>query len=558
MPDHLTITIAGRQHRVAPSAQVMTLVPPGRAGALEQPLAAVYNNRLVSLSYPLRSGGELRWVTLADRAGWDLYRRSACLMLYEAALRIDPNLRLVLHQTHGDGLYYEVRRGAGSGAPISRQECAALEAGMRALRDEDLAFVVRRISVDEARDLLRDRGHEDKLFLLRTHWETSVRIVSCGGFTDLFHNPVAYTTGAIRSFRVTPYAPGVLLRLPVRTSTKVQGRAQVDRKLFDKLTESRAWSRQLGVENLGQLNALAVAGRIDRLIRVAEGGHEKNIASIADQITARRDRVRLVLIAGPSSSGKTTFVKRLAVQLQVNGIQPVELSVDNFFVARSRTPRDAQGRLDFECLEALDLELFNQVLTELFERGETRVPRYDFHTGKPTRKSGWSTLRLSPEQVVLVEGIHALNPALTPAVTARKKYKIYISALTQLAIDEHNRIFTSDTRLIRRIVRDRRYRGYSAADTLRRWPLVRRGEMRHIFPYQGQSDVMFNSALVYEHALLKNYAERYLLEVDERDEMFPEAYRLLGFLRLIVPILPDDVPHNSLLREFVGGSAFSY
>jgi len=527
------------------------------------PLAAMYNNRLVSLSYRLRSGGDLRWATLADRAGWDVYRRSASLMLYEAARRVDPSLRLVLHQTHGDALYYRVLRNGASGGykpvePFGTEACRELEVAMRRLRDEALPFEVRRISVDEARALLRANAHPDKLFLLRTHWETSVRIVTTGGFTDLFHNPVAYDTGVIRSFRVTPYAPGFLLRVPVRGSSKVQGRARVSRKLFDTHVESRQRNRVLGVENLGQLNALCVGGGIEDIIRISEGVHEKKIVSIADQIAARKGRMRLVLVAGPSSSGKTTFVKRLGVQLRVAGIQPVALSVDNFFVARSRTPRDGDGRLDFECLEALDLKLFNRVLTDLMQRGEARVPRYDFHTGMPTPRDTWETFRVSPDQVLLVEGIHGLNPALTRAVSARSKFKIYVSALTQLGLDEHNRIFTSDTRLLRRIVRDRRYRGYSAAETLRRWPLVRRGEMRHIFPFQDQADVMFNTALVYEHAVLKGFAERFLLEVDERHESFSEAYRLLGFLHMIVPIFPDDVPHNSLLREFIGGSVFNY
>lgn len=559
----LRISVGGTPCRVAPATEVCSLVTPELRSGPAAPLAAIYNNRLVSLSYRLRSGGDLRWVTRADRAGWDVYRRSASLMLYEAARRVDPALRLVLHQTHGDALYYSVlRNGAQAGhrpvEPFGRDACRALEAAMRQVRDEGLPFVVEQISVDEARDLLEANDHDDKLNLLRTNWETSVRIVRCGGFTDLFHNPVAYNTGVIRSFRIAPHAPGFLLRVPVRGSGKVQGRAQVSRKLFDIHADSRRRNKLLGVENLGQLNALSVGGGISETIQVMEGVHEKRIVSIADQIADRKGRVRLVLIAGPSSSGKTTFVKRLGVQLRVAGIQPVALSVDNFFVARSKTPRDEQGRLDFECLEALDLKLFNKVLTDLMKRGTALVPRYDFHTGMPTPRDTWERFVVSPDQVLLVEGIHGLNPALTAAVPARSKFKIYISALTQMGLDEHNRIFTSDTRLIRRIVRDRRYRGYSAAETLRRWPLVRRGEMRHIFPFQDQADVMFNTALVYEHAVLKGFAERFLLEVSEKDEAFLEAYRLLGFLRKIVPIFPDDVPHNSLLREFIGGSAFDY
>ena len=562
-PRKLQITVDDRIHSVPFGTEVRALLPPIRRGSVDRPLAAIHNHRLVSLSYDLRGSGDLCWLTMADRTGWDVYRRTACLMMVEAARRLDPDLRLVLHQTHGDGLYHEVRRVGAERSeeirpPEVRRLCKELEAGMRQLCREDLPIVVHRISVEEAREWMREQGLDDKANLLRTHWESSVRIVSCGGFADLFHAAMADSTGEVRSFRVMPYSTGLLLRVPVRGSVEVRGPARVGQKLFAAHVESRAWIRKLGVANLGQLNALSVSGGVEDLIRVAEGVHEKQLGVIADELSRRRGRIRVVLVAGPSSSGKTTFVKRLDVQLRVNGLRPVALSVDNFFVARSRTPRDESGQLDFECLEALDLKLFNHVLHDLLHYGQATVPRYDFHTGKPTARGSWTTLQLEPDEVLLIEGIHALNPALTPAVPPPQKYKIYISPLTQLSIDDHNRIFTSDTRLIRRITRDRRYRGYSAAQTIHRWPMVRRGEMKHIFPYREQADALFNAALVYEHAVLRNYVERYLLEVDEHDDASQEAYRLLGFLRRVVPVLPDAVPHNSLLREFIGDSAFHY
>ncbi len=558
----LTIYVDGEKRTVPPGTEVKDLLAEIRPGKVHTPLAAVYNNRRVSLSYPLRSGGTLGWLTMADRGGWDVYRRSACLMLYEAARRLDPSLRLKIHQTHGDALYYGVK-GFGDGDPpngkkFGSRRCAALEAGMREICRQDLPFVVSRVSVEEARELLQQQGYEDKVFLLRTHWETSVQLVSLGGFVDLFHNPVALSTRFIRSFRIRPHGTGLLLRVPVRGTARVRGRARVGPKIFQVHIDSRRWLRKLGVGNLGQLNSLAVSGGIESVVRVAEGGHEKQIANIADRIASRRPRVRLVLVAGPSSSGKTTFVKRLSVQLKVNGLRPVAISVDDFFVPRDETPRDEQGRFDFECLEALDVRLLNRVLADLLKKGEAQVPRYAFRTGTRAPRDSWPTLRLEPNQVALVEGIHALNPALTPVVPTRHKFKIYISALTQLAVDDHNRIFTSDTRLLRRIVRDRRYRGYSAAQTIGRWPMVRRGEMRHIFPFQERADVIFNSALVYEHGVLRNYVQPYLLELEEREPAFVEAYRLLGFLRRIVPIFSDAVPHNSLLREFIGNSAFRY
>ncbi len=553
----LTMDVEGEVVEVEAATELRALVPSTRESGPDAVLAAIYNNRLVSLSYPLRSGGTVRWVTFADRSGWDVYRRSACLVLYEAARRRFPEISLTLQQTHGDGLFYDVT-GLEPGADQGRALCRLLTAEMRAIAAEDLHFVIRRISVDAARANLRALGRQDMLHLLRTHWETSVLVVSCGEYTDLFHNPVAYRTGVVRQFKLVPHDRGFLLRLPRRGAARVEGRTRVSRTLFESHSRTRAWNRQVGVKNLGELNQLSVSGQIESLIRVAEGYHEKRIADFAEQIASAKRRRRLVLVAGPSSSGKTTFVKRLSIQLRVQGLRPLALSVDDFFVPRERTPKDANGEYDFECLEALDLKLFNKVLVSLFQKGKARVPRYDFHTGTRSDRKQWRTVEVAPDEVVLVEGIHALNPRLTEAVPSRDKHRIYISALTQLSIDDHNRIFTSDTRLLRRIIRDRRYRGYSAAQTIRRWPAVRRGEMRHIFPFQDQADVMFNSALIYEHAVLRNTAVRFLLEVPESDPAFTEVYRLLGFLRLIVPAPREAVPQTSLLREFIGGSAFDY
>lgn len=554
---NVEILLEGQRITVPTNTELLSLVPPERLQGPDAVLAAVYNQRVASLSYRLRSGGTLGWATFADRNGWDVYRRSACIMLYAAALRVFPGLRLVLQQTYGDGLFYEVQ-GLAPRERFGPEECQSLTRAMQDLRRENLPFLVYRISVDEAREHLLSRQLHDKLHLLHTHWETSVRVVVCDRYLDLFHSSVAYSTGALRSFKLVPHQDGFVFRLPVRGANRVSGRLKISRTLWAAHRTTRRWNEQVGVSNLGQLNRLAVSGGMEELIRVAEGYHEKRIAEIADQIAQAKRPPRLVLVAGPSSSGKTTFVKRLSIQLRVVGLQPVALSVDNFFVNRQRTPRDQTGEYDFECLEALDLKLFNRVLHSLLHEGSARVPRYDFQLGRAVDRKDWGLVTLGPDQVVLVEGIHALNPALTPAVANRDKLRIYISALTQLSIDDHNRIFTSDTRLLRRIVRDRRYRGYSAAETIRRWPMVRRGEMRHIFPFQDQADATFNSALIYEHSVIRNYAERTLLEVVESDPSFTEVYRLLGFLRLIVPTPPDSVPQTSLLREFIGGSGFSY
>jgi uridine kinase len=328
-------------------------------------------------------------------------------------------------------------------------------------------------------------------------------------------------------------------------------------KLFAIYRETRRWNEVLGVANVGALNRMCLSGEISEVIRIAEGFQEKRVAQIADAIAAERQRVRLVLVAGPSASGKTTFIKRLGIQLRVNGIQPVGLSLDNYFVNREKTPLDSDGKPDYEAIEALDLELLNVQLDAVLRGEDVAVPRYNFLTGMRDGPYRSTTLRLEPNQVLLVEGIHALNPQLTAAIPEATKFRLFISALTQLTLDDHNRIFTSDSRLLRRLVRDRLYRGHPATRTLEMWNSVRRGEARGIFPFQEQADLMFNSALVYEPAVLRVYAERFLLEVPREHPAYTEAYRLLKFLSWFVPIFQDDVPQTSLLREFIGGSAFT-
>jgi uridine kinase len=322
--------------------------------------------------------------------------------------------------------------------------------------------------------------------------------------------------------------------------------------------ETRRWQELLEIQNVGQLNELCLNGGIGPLIRVAEGLHEKKISQIADEISSRWPEVRLITIAGPSSSGKTTFAKRLGVQLRVNGLDPVSLSLDNYYVNREDTPLDEDGKPDFEALEAIELDLFLSQLAELMAGREVRTPKFDFVTGSRRPERDWTPMRLGDNQLLVIEGIHGLNDKLTASVPRDAKYRIYVSALSQLAIDDHNRIFTSDARLIRRLVRDRLYRGFNAERTLELWGRVRRGEARWIFPFQEGADVIFNSALVYEPAVLKVYAKRFLLQVPRSSRSYPEAFRLLKFLSLFVPIFPDEVPQTSLLREFIGGSSFSH
>ncbi|MBU1069009.1 nucleoside kinase [Myxococcota bacterium] len=520
----------------------------------KESIAAIVENRTYGLTFPLRADCRVSPITVADRHGASVYRRSASLMLLEAVKRVcPPGTKLIVGQSIQDGYLYNL-----TGLPegMTKEIIARINEEMRRICDENHPFVVESLSVPDVKKMLLEVDQPEKVNLLRIHWEPQVRIVRCASSFDLFHEPYAPSTSYIDTFEITPYWPGMVLRLPSRGAKVIRGKIAQLPRLFQSYTETRAWNRMLGVENLGQLNEVTLGGDIKTIVQVAEGLHEKKIALIADAIATRRPDVQLVMIAGPSSSGKTTFSKRLGVQLQVLGLRPVTIEMDNFFVERDQTPRDERGDFDFESIEAIDIDLFNDVLVKLLDGDEALVPIFDFKTGCKRPREEWVPHRMAQDQILIIEGIHGLNDRLTQGVLSHRKYKIYISALTQLCIDDHNRIFTSDSRLIRRIVRDRNFRGYGAAETIKRWPSVRKGELKNIFPFQEHADVMFNSALVYEPGVLKSVCERALLEVPPDDEAFVEAYRLLRFLRLVMPISKQLVPPNSILREFIGYSSF--
>jgi len=414
------------------------------------------------------------------------------------------------------------------------------------------------VTIEEVENYFRKLGYQRKLELLETRRSSTVHTISCGEFIDVAHGPYAPHTGCLPTFGVIPYGDGLVLRFPRRSDRSRLPEFTPRPKLFATYLETRAWQELLGVHHVGQLNRLCLDGGIREIIRVAEGLHEKKVAQIADQILSNRPRTRLVLVAGPSGSGKTTFAKRLGIQLRVNGLEPVALSLDNYYVDRDATPLGEDGEPDFEALEAIDLALLREHLAELLAGRQVATPRFDFPRGRRKDPDTWVPLCLGDQQVLVIEGIHGLNERLTEGLPKSGMYRIFISALSQLAIDDHNRIFTADARLIRRIVRDRRYRGFTAERTLELWEGVRRGEGRWIFPFQEHADVMFNSALVYEPAVLKTYAERFLLQVPRTSAAYPEAFRLLKFLSMFVPVFPDEVPQTSILREFIGGSGFDY
>jgi uridine kinase len=553
----IQIELNGRPLKVPDTTTILALAASDNQNGseLKRPIGALVNHRLVPLDSDLHDGAKVQLIDADTEMGQEIYRRGCTLLLLESVRQLFPGVRLVVGQSLADGVYFDW-----IGEPaLSRRHLDAVRERMKKLAAEDVGFEQERCGVPEAIRRFTALNLLDRVALLRTFWHETVRLVRLGQTLDLHHGPVPPSAGYLTRFGLSPYPPGFVLRFPTPSFSGSLDEPPLNtNKLFLIHRQTREWNHALGVENVGQLNELCLNGGVDELIRVSEGFHEKAIAEIADAIVNNRRRIRLVLIAGPSSSGKTTFLKRLSVQLKVSGLNPVGLSIDNYYRNREDTPRDENGEYDFEAIEAIDLELFNQHLVDLLEGREVRTPVFDFPSGRRQPLERSRPMRLGERDLLVVEGIHGLNERLTAQVPAASKYKVYVSALTQLCLDDANRIRTSDARLLRRIVRDRLYRGYSPAETLRLWPSVRRGEVRNIFPFQESADDMFNTALPYESAVLKVYAERFLLEVPQEHPAYGEVHRMMKFLSLFVGIFPDAVPQNSILREFIGGSTFKY
>ncbi|MBN1961778.1 MAG: nucleoside kinase [Deltaproteobacteria bacterium] len=538
------------QHQVQVGTPIVAVL--GRRGENGKPLlGAVLNNRLVSLSTPIRGVSYIRPVTDEGREGQIIYRRSISLVLAQALQEVVPNIRLSIGQSLGEGYFFELV-GDESIPPKTIDEIAAR---MHMIIDEDRPFITEEIDINEAVSLFSTEKSFDCVRLLKILPADTVAVVSLGGEHHLLHGPVALTAGGLNRFKLEMYNGGLILQFP--SVVFYQREVSDTPRLFKVYRDTRRWNEIIGVSDVGQFNELCIHGGVGEIVKVSEGLHEKKVAEIADRVLARKG-CKLILVAGPSASGKTTFAKRLSIQLRVNGVRPIALSLDDYYVDRDKTPRDANGILDFEALEAIDLALLNEHFECLLNGEKVYTPKFDFAVGRRVPKGEWRSLQLGNNDVLIVEGIHGLNERLSPAVTQEHKFRCYVSALTQLKVDNHERVFTSDSRLLRRIVRDRRYRGYSAERTIDMWPSVRRGEQVNIFPFQEQADAIFNSALVYEAAVLKTYAERFLRQVPIDSAAYVEANRLLRFLSLFVAVFPEEVPHTSILREFIGGSSFSY
>jgi len=517
-------------------------------------LGAVVNNMVVTLEFLLEVDSEVQFLTFADSNGWRIYRSTACFLLAKVVKDLFPNARLTVEHSMGTGFYCSFEQNGQEG--IHQDQLDQIRTHLNDLIARNVAIERRKIIYSQAVQHFESQQLHDKANLLKYRNPHKVVVYSCEGYTDLAHGPLAHTTGAITHVDVLQVAPGFVIQFPDRSIPPKIPALRPTPQLFTVFQEHKKWGRILGVNTVGRLNQIIAAKDIADFIRIAEALHEKKIAKVADKIKEERERIRFILIAGPSSSGKTTFAKRLSVQLRVNGLNPVAISVDNYFVDRAHTPRDENGDLDFEHIEAVDLKLFNQHLLELMDGREINLPRFNFEQG--LKEYPGDTLQLRGDQVVILEGIHCLNPRLTEAIAPNNKFKIYISALTQLNLDSHNRIATTDNRLVRRLVRDNNFRGHSALQTMKMWPSVRRGEKAWIFPFQEEADIAFNSALDYELAVLKPFAEPLLAEVKPEDPVYGEARRLQDFLGSFLGIPHDLVPPTSLLREFIGKSSFRY
>lgn len=514
-------------------------------------LGAIVDYQLSSLGRRLRGDCTVETVDLTSKAGAEIYRRTAVLLLAMAAEKLIPSRQIEVGQSIAHGYFFSLHDGR-----ISKKRVKELQQEMERLRDRAVPLHFAFYPVEEAIRYYEGLGLLSKADILRQNHRSQVLMGKIGDRLTLPYGPLAMSTDAIHHFSLLPYEDGMVLRFPDRKGRPVR-RMSPQPKLFATFRESADWNRLIGAANVSQLNRQLIDGRGGDLIRLAEGLHEKKIVQVADLIAARRQDVRLILISGPSSSGKTTTSKRLSIQLRVNGIEPVTISLDNYYFDPEQTPRHPGGAFDFEHIEALDLKLLGEHLPRLIAGEKVDTPVFDFQSHR-RHKRKVQPIQLAKNQVLMLEGIHALNPRLTKNVSHEAKFKLFVSALTQLSIDEHNRIFTSDTRLLRRLVRDRHFRGHAVADTINMWDSVRQGEKKWIFPFQEDADVLFNSALIYEQAVLTTYARRFLVEVPRGSAAYTEADRLMRFVDLFIPILPEEVPTTSVLREFIGGSAFRY
>ena len=515
------------------------------------PLSAHVNNKVEGMHYRLYSPKDVEFLDITSSSGLRAYTRSLFFVLCKAAHALFDPCKVAIDIPVSNGYYVNLN----IGRPVTIEDAGAIRRKMQEIIDAAMPIHRHETSTQEAIELFDSLHNRSKVKLLKSTGKLYTIYYDIDGYVDYYYGSLLTNTKQLYLFGVEKYYDGLLLRLPSREHPNELGEMTHQDKMFGIFKEHHQWQDILGLRTVGDLNDVIQQGHYSTLIQISEALQEKKMAQIADEIT-RRKGTKLVLIAGPSSSGKTTTCKRLSVQLAVNGIRPVNISLDDYFVDRENTPRDEKGDYDYEHLHALNLPLFNEQLAALFRGEEVELPRYDFQTGTSGRSG--KKLRLGKNEILVVEGIHALNPELTAQIPNEQIYRIYASALTTILLDKHNYIPTTDNRLLRRIIRDHKYRGVSAKETIRRWPSVRAGENKWIFPFQENADAMFNTAMLFELAVIKCQAEPLLEQVPENCPEYAEAYRLRKFLSYIRPIPETQIPPTALLREFLGGSSFKY
>jgi len=519
------------------------------------PVSAKVNNKVESLDFRVYYNKDIEFLDITSSSGMRTYVRSLFFILVKAVEELYPQGSISLEHPISKGYFCKLH----IDRTIGLDDVQRIKQKMQEIIAADIPYTRTESHTEEVVRLFEKRGMMDKARLLDTYGQLYSYYYQLGDTVDCYYSSLVPSTGYIHLFDIVKYYDGLLLRIPNRENPTKLEEVVKQEKMLEVFQEYHRWNQILGISTVGDLNVACNEGHATDLINVSEALQEKKIAQIADEITHRDQdgkRVKLVLISGPSSSGKTTFSKRLSIQLMTNGLKPYPISLDDYFVNRNDTPLDENGKHDFESLYAVDLPFFEEQLTTLLNGGEVELPRYNFTTGK--REMSGKKLRIDEHMILIIEGIHALNPALTPHIPNENKYKVYVSALTTILLDNHNYIPTTDNRLLRRIIRDYKYRNYSAEETIARWPSVRAGEEKWIFPYQENADAMFNSALLFELAVLKDYVEPVLRKVPNRCPEYSEAHRLLRFLNYFVSVQDKELPPTSLLREFLGGSSFQY
>lgn len=519
------------------------------------PVSAKVNNKVESLDFRVYYNKDIEFLDITSSSGMRTYVRSLFFVLVKAVEELYPQGNISLEHPISKGYFCKLH----IDRTIGLDDVQRIKQKMQEIIAADIPYTRTECHTEKVVRLFEERGMPDKARLLDTYGQLYSYYYQLGDTVDCYYSSLVPSTGYIHLFDIVKYYDGLLLRIPNRENPTKLEEVVKQEKMLEVFQEYHRWNQILGISTVGDLNVACNHGHATDLINVSEALQEKKIAQIADEITHRDQdgkRVKLVLISGPSSSGKTTFSKRLSIQLMTNGLKPYPISLDDYFVNRNDTPLDENGKHDFESLYAVDLPFFEEQLTTLLNGGEVELPRYNFTTGK--REMSGKKLRIDEHMILIIEGIHALNPALTPHIPNENKYKVYVSALTTILLDNHNYIPTTDNRLLRRIIRDYKYRNYSAEETIARWPSVRAGEEKWIFPYQENADAMFNSALLFELAVLKDYVEPVLRKVPNRCPEYSEAHRLLRFLNYFVSVQDKELPPTSLLREFLGGSSFQY